>query len=171
MVLDFERKLTDSLESIGHSGEEHEFLVHDEDLHEVNPQCSMLLSRYSDALHGVVEHVNNRFSTVLDGSFDLLNWIKHNHHDELAYFLSETGNNCLNHSQNKAPHKLKLYLGSKGFVVAVEQEGKGFDAKVVDSSGFYQNEGAAFDFYRNCQSVVFFDDFLDSKVVFMEFLL
>ncbi len=173
MVLDFECLLSDSLDSIGFSGEKHEFLVHDGSVHEINPQCSMMLDRYSTALHGVVDHVNGRYSAVFgEGKgFDLLNWVRHNNYDELAYFLSETGNNCLNHSQNLAPHKIFLYLGSKGFVVAVEHEGEGFDAKKVDFKGIYQNEGAAFDFYRGCGSKVFFDDKNEAKVVFMEFLL
>ncbi|MBI2661919.1 hypothetical protein HYX11_00480, partial [Candidatus Woesearchaeota archaeon] len=96
------------------------------------------------------------------------NWLRHNANDEVAYFLSETGANCLNYSLFRAPHKFHLWLGKKGFVIGIEQKGRGFPAVDVNAKKIKINEGAAFEFFRTCKGEIFFDDANSAKVVYIE---
>ncbi|MBI2662401.1 hypothetical protein HYX11_03000, partial [Candidatus Woesearchaeota archaeon] len=96
------------------------------------------------------------------------NWLRHNANDEVAYFLSETGANCLNYSLFRAPHKFHLWLGKKGFVIGIEQKGRGFPAALIHEQQRKKNEGAAFEFFRTCKSEIFFDDENSAKVVYIE---
>jgi len=168
MVLDFDTKLDEAKAEIAFSGEKAEFLV--SDMHVPN-SLEVIETRYSKALLGVVELVNERYKTKLKEPFNLYNWVEHNSSDELAYFLSETGSNCLNYAETKSPHKLTVYLGSKGFIVAVSQQGRGFNARDILTRKVKQNEGAGFSFFDRCSSVVFFDDPLNARVVCFRYLL
>ena len=102
--------------------------------------------------------------------FDLYNWLEFNSKDEVAYFLNEAGSNCLTYSDHKTPHKFHLWLGSKGFIIGIEQLGTGFNASEINEKKIKDNEGAAFEFFRNCQSEIFFDDSQKAKIVYMEHL-
>jgi len=171
MVLNFKQSFLQALREIDFIGKHHEFLIHESE-EEVQVHLSKeLLKRYGDMKWKVVDTLNQHYTTVLKNQFDLYNWLNHNEEDEVAYFLNEVGSNCLNHSQYKAPFKFHLWMGKKGFMLGVEQKGKGFPAKLIHDKKLRQNEGAAFDFFRNCQSKIFFDDPHDAKMVFMSYKL
>jgi len=108
----------------------------------------------------IVNCINSKFNT----QHDLYNWIHYNEQDEVAYFLNEAGSNALNHDIIK---KFHLWLGEQGFIIALEQE-SGFNALEVNEQKIRENEGAAFHFYRNCKSRIFFDNPEEAKIVFME---
>ena len=54
-------------------------------------------------------------------------------------------------------------------MLGVEQKGTGFNAQEVHDKNLKENEGAAFNFFRKCQSSVFFDNAQDARMVLMEF--
>ena len=113
--------------------------------------------------------LNQKYSRLLENGFDLYNWLNYQNKDEVAYFLNEAGSNALNYSQFKAPSKFHLWFGKKGFIIGIEQKGQGFNASKVDSERLKDNQGAAFDFFRNCKSKIFFDNDQDAKIVYMEY--
>jgi hypothetical protein len=166
MALDFRRTFLEALSAIKFKKHE-EFLVHGEEREVLDH--SEIIYAYGDSKWKVVDLVNNHYSEVLGKKFDLYNWLHYNEEDELAYFLSEGGSNCLNHSQFKAPHKFHVWLGEKGFIVGIEQLGRGFPAELVHKKKMYKNEGAAFEFFDKCQNKIFFDDPHDAKMVFFEY--
>ena len=180
MAISFTHTLQEALQSINHQSSSHqnhkthEFEVHNNKIHKINPQCPNFLSRYSEALHQVTSLTNTHFKQlphtsqiIIDMPFNLHNWINHNESDELAYFLSETGNNCLNHAPSNAPHKFTLHLGTKGFVISISHQGQGFNAEHINKNKLYKNEGAAVDFYRNCQNTIFFNNPQNTTEIFM----
>ncbi len=124
------------------------------------------ISRYGNAKWKIVDILNEKFKT----NFDLYNWLLFNEQDEVAYFLNEAGSNALSYSKYKAPSAFHLWLGEKGFVIGVEQQGKGFNAEKINREGLKENEGAAFAFFRKCRSVIFFDNPKDARIVLMEFI-
>lgn len=164
MALNFQKTLPEALQNIGHNAI-HQFLVHDNQKIEQDE----IIKLYGDAKWGVVNLLNEKYSHLIKDQFDLHNWINHNSNDELAYFLNEVGNNCFNYAEHKKPHKFHLWTGKNGFVVGIEQQGKGFDAEHTHQNQIKDNEGAAFDFFRKCKSEIFFDDPKDARIVFMEF--
>ena len=162
MAIDFQEKISDALIEINHQGEYFIWTVQGEQS-EVNS-----LANYVDAQWKIVDLLNEKYGLFLDEEFDLYNWINFNPNDEVAYFLSEAGSNCLNYAQHKAPHKFHLWLGGKGFVIGIEQKGEGFPAERVNAEMIKENEGAAFNFFRNCRNTVFFDNPRDARIVFMK---
>jgi len=162
MVLDFQKKLSEALESIGFAGEYHELLVQQEQ-EEID-----VLEIYGNAQWQIVDLLNEKYNSVLMDKIDLHNWIDYNQKDEVAYFLSETGTNCLNYAEHRAPHKFHVWSGEKGFVVGVEQIGESFSAEMINEKRIKENEGAAFEFFRNCNSTIFFDNPKETRVVYME---
>ncbi|MBT3836307.1 hypothetical protein HOD05_04595 [Candidatus Woesearchaeota archaeon] len=158
MVIHFERSLQDALEKIG-KHEYHEFKIHsfeEEAKHEHD-----LIETYGNAKWAIVDILNGRYGL----NVDLQNWLDHKE-DDVAYFLNEAGSNSLHHSEFKAPYRLCLWLGENGFMISIEQKGKGFDASFVDSHRIKENEGAAFEFYRKCKGEVFFDDEKETRVIY-----
>lgn len=131
---------------------------------------SKKIENYIEAKWQIIELINQTYSKVLKNKFDLYNWLYYKE-DEVAYFLNEAGSNALNYSEFKMPSKFHLWLGSKGFLIGIEQEGNGFNAVKIDKERIKENEGAAFEFYRNCKSIVFFDNPEDAKVVYLVYLL
>jgi hypothetical protein len=125
------------------------------------------LETYGEAKWEIVDLLNSEYDTT----FNHYNWINHNTNDEIAYFINECGSNTLNYSQFKSPSKFHLWLGEKGFIIGIEQEGKGFNAHEIDKLQLKQNEGAGFEFYRKCKNKIFFDNAKDAKIVFMKYLL
>lgn len=169
MSFNFQKKLKQALENIEHYDYRY-FLIHEKEEERNNE----IIKIYGDAKWQIVGLLNEKYSLLLKGAFglhqlDLHNWLNYNEKDEVAYFLNEAGSNALNYSQFKAPYKFHLWLGRKGFVVGIEQKGKGFDAEHVHQNQIKDNEGAAFDFFRRCKAEIFFDNPKDSKIVFMEF--
>ena len=167
MVVDFERSLEESKNIIDFGAEIAEFVIFD--ISGVN-SLEEIQIKFSKALWTVVEVLNSRYQEKLEFEFNLYNWIEHNNSDEVAYFLNETSSNCLNYSQFKAPWKFVIYFGSKGFILGVLQQGKGFNAEHVFLDRVKSNEGAGFLFYEECPSVIFFDDASNAKEVYLEYL-
>jgi len=169
MVIHFNHSLQQALKNIIHNDEHHQFIVH-EDENIAKNNSTEFVNKYGDCKWKVVDILNENYGLFLDEPVDLHNWLNFNQNDEVAYFLSEAGSNVLNYSQFKAPHKFHLWLGQKGFVLAIEQKGSGFPAEEVHNNKVKEGEGAAFDFYRNCKSKIFFDDKDNAKIVYLEYL-
>lgn len=169
MVLDFGRNITRALEEIGCTGECQELIIHPAE----EKRTEEVVPVYGRAKWKIVDALNERYHSVIPGNlikgkFDLYHWLYYQEEDELAYFLNEAGSNTLNYSEFKAPYRFLLWLGEKGFVIGIEQKGKGFPAEEIDRQGRKENEGAAFDFFRRCRSRIFFDDVKEARIVFME---
>lgn len=165
MVLNFEYSITQALQKIQAEGY-HELIVHEKEVvRDIYSSCE-IVEKYGEAKHQMVELINQRYNTT----FDHFNWINQNIADEVAYFINEAGSNVLSYSKFKAPFKFHLWFGSKGFIIGIEQKGRGFNAKEIHQQGLKENQGAAFDFFRNCKNIVFFDDPDKAKMVFFEFL-
>ena len=165
MVIQFNRNLQEALVRIGME-KYREIEVHSPEEARTE-QCSHIIETYGKAKWGIVDRLNVYYGK----NFDLHNWLNYNESDEVAYFLNEVGSNCLNYAEFKVPWRFHLWKGRRGFVIGVEQKGKGFDALSVDKLGLKQNEGAAFDFFRRCKSNIFFDDPKSSNTVYIECLL
>ncbi|MDO8656360.1 MAG: hypothetical protein Q7K45_03915, partial [Nanoarchaeota archaeon] len=130
---------------------------------------NMLIETYGNAKWAIVDMLNERYSTILNTEFNLHHWLHYNEHDEVAYFLNEAGSNTLNHSEFKAPSHFHLWMGRKGFVIGIEQQGKGFNAQRINEEKIKEGEGAAFEFYRSCKSTVFFDDSANAKIIYFQY--
>ena len=128
MVIFFNEDLNQVLRETDYSGEKKELIIHAE---EAEAPHSKILNEYGQAKWQIVDLLNQKYSHLLKDKFDLYNWLNHNESDEVAYFLNEAGSNCLNYSELKAPYKFHLWLGKKGFIIGIEQKGKGFDAEKV----------------------------------------
>jgi hypothetical protein len=168
MTINFDHTLGDALEQIEFTEELRQFLVHEEEQERDHNLSCEIIEKYGNIKWQIVDLLNEKFSHCLTDKFDLYNWINLNANDELSYFLNEAGSNCLNYSQYKAPYRFHLWLGVKGFVVAIEQKGTGFNAQEILDKGIKTNEGAAFDFFKNCRSKIFFDNHENAKTVFMQ---
>ena len=164
MVIHFNHNLQEALSNIKAEGY-HQIVVHSDTIERDFMNSCDIVERYGNAKHEIVELINQ----VYEKDFDHMNWINKNSKDEVAYFINEVGSNSLNHSEFKAPHKFHLWFGKNGFIVAVEQLGKGFNAEDVHENKIKSNEGRAFEFFNQCKSKIFFDNSKDAKMVFMEF--
>ena len=128
------------------------------------------INNYAESKWQIVEMLNKTYSKVLKDKFDLYNWLYYNQEDEVAYFLNEAGSNVLNYSEFNIPSKFHLWLGNKGFLIGIEQQGRGFNAAKIDKENIKENEGAAFEFYGNCKSTIFFDNPEDARIVYFRYL-
>ena len=167
MVLSFEKDLPTALQAIDWRNEHRLFPVHPH--HEL--RTDDVLTVYGNAKWEMVDILNQQYGALLPTKFDLYHWLHQQEHDEVAYFLNEAGSNCLSYSEFRAPLALHLWLGAKGFVIGIEQQGKGFNARQVHQQKRKENEGAAFHFFRRCRSSIFFDDSRNARIVFMRFFL
>ena len=173
MVLHFQHTLPQALQEIELSGEHKEFLIHDRP----EPRTEDTIVQYGQAKWSIVDTINERYGAILNSNsgavlnnkFDLYNWLYYNDGDEVAYFLNEAGSNTLQHAEFQAPNKFHLWLGKKGFIISIEQQGKGFDAQEVEKNNIQKNAGAAFDFFRRCESAIFFDDPAQATKVFFQY--
>jgi|GEM_PF-997364 len=173
MVIDFQKKLAQALLEIDSTPTYHSFIVHDQETELTkqeltSQQHNQFIQQYAAAKWGIVDILNETYSKILQTKFDLYNWATHNTNDEVAYFLTEAGSNCMNYAQFKAPYQFHLWLGSKGFIIGIEQKGQPFPAQLIDEKNTKQNEGAAFEFYRRCKGIVFFDDAMKTKAVYFK---
>ncbi len=169
MALHFTQKLHTALQEIGFT-EHQEWIVHETEEERTYFISDGILGKYGDFKWAIVDLLNQKYNSALNSKFDLYNWINKNKEDEVSYFLNEAGSNCLNYSEFKAPYRFRLWLGKKGFIIGIEQKGKGFNAEDAHNQKIKENEGAAFDFFRRCRSKIFFDDSRNAKLVFMEWL-
>lgn len=175
MVIDFSRELHEALQEIRCTGKKHAFNV----LFNVQSESNVpgqanydeIIQDYGKAKWRVIDLLNEEYASRLPFKLDLHNWINFDEGDEVAYFLNEAGSNCLNYSEFKSPRAFHAWLGSKGFIIGIEQDGKGFDARAVNELKIKQNEGAAFVFFRRCRGTVFFDNATEARVVYFMVLL
>ena len=158
MTIDYSKDLDSALKNLG-SFVKHELVISSEE-RTLNNSDSML-ERYGDAKFEIVRLINEKYET----DFDLTRWLRFDKTDEVSYFINETGSNALSYSSHKIPFRFLLWLGESGFIIGVEQM-SGFNAQRIDSEKLKENKGAAFDFYRSCSGVVFFDDARDARVVY-----
>ncbi|PIN87913.1 hypothetical protein COV12_01325 [Candidatus Woesearchaeota archaeon CG10_big_fil_rev_8_21_14_0_10_32_24] len=163
MAIDFDNTLDFALEKI-RNHEYHEFEIHPDEV-EVTHEHD-LIERYGNAKWAIVDLLNQKYGRKID----LQNWLDHKE-DDVAYFLNEAGSNSLHHSEFKAPCKFHLWMGVYGFIIGIEQKGKGFDASFVNEHKIKTNEGAAFNFFRKCKGKVFFDDSKNTTTIFYKELL
>lgn len=140
----------------------HQFIIHDKEELRTLENTDELLEKYADGKCWVIDTLNKRYNT----NFNQENWLNYKE-DKVAWFVNETGSNCLNYSEFKIPAKFHLWLGDEGFVIGIEQLGKGFNSFEINKRIIKENKGAAFNFYRECKGVVFFDDKEEAKVVYL----
>ncbi len=173
MVLNFQLQLTVALAEINYTSQYYSFLIHNQEQEVPTPQENKqqhdsFIQKYANAKWGIVDILNERYFSILNFKFDLYNWATHNTNDEVAYFLTEAGSNCMNYAEFKAPHTFHLWLGSNGFIIGIEQKGQPFPAELINEKNIKQNEGAAFEFYRRCKGTIFFDDPENSKIIYLK---
>ncbi len=184
MVLNFNYPLQQALQHIKQE-KYHSFIIHpqeqkaptsqedkqekkQENNQENKQQHDQFIEKYADAKWGIINMLNNTYNKILHSKFDLYNWAIHNTNDEVAYFLTEAGSNCMNYAQFQAPSQFHLWCGRKGFIIGIEQKGQPFPAQLIDEKNLKQNEGAAFEFYRKCKGIVFFDNPKNSTIVYLQ---
>src|SRR3989338_3345044 len=167
MVIHFQKTLPEALQDIQFTGECKEFVVHEPETRASH--SSVFIDHYGHAKWDVVDTLNARYGSQLSLPIDLIHWLHYEENDEVAYFLSEAGSNALHNSEFKAQFKFCIWFGRKGFVLGMEQKGKGFNAQLVYTKKSKENEGAAFRFYQNCQSTIFFDNPTNAKLVYLAF--
>lgn len=168
MVLDFTQTLQCALENIGFFGEHYELPVYEPEEIRTHLISDSVIEQYGNAKWAVVDLLNEKYGAILFNKFDLHNWLEKNQDDEVAYFLNEAGSNSLNYSQFLAPSGFHLWLGKKGFVIGIEQKGKGFNAVKVHEEKLKEHLGGAFQFFRECKNAVFFDNAEEARVVYLE---
>lgn len=168
MVLHFTKDLKGALENIGFSGDYHELPVYGSEEIRTHLVSDAVIEQYGDAKWAIVDILNEKYGALLLNKFDLHNWLEKNQDDEVAYFLNEAGSNSLNYSEYLAPSRFQLWLGKKGFVIGIEQKGKGFNAVKVHDEKLKENQGGAFAFFRECLNAVFFDDAESVRTVYLE---
>ncbi len=164
MTLSFHHTLPQALENIQFTGNQTTFPIHPQS----STRTEETIVKYGHAKWAIVDKLNKQYSVILNAEFNLYHWLHYNEHDEVAYFLNEAGSNALNHSEFKMPSHFHLWMGTKGFVIGIEQQGKGFDAEKIDQEKIKEGEGAAFEFYRKCKGIVFFDEPEKARVVYLE---
>ena len=168
MAIHFTRSLPEAMESIEFSGEGYEFPIYSMEAVRSHLISDSVIEQYGDAKWAIVDLLNEEYGALLFNKFDLHNWLDKNKDDEVAYFLNEAGSNSLNYSEYLAPFRFHLWLGKKGFVIGIEQKGKGFNAVKVNEGKSKENQGGAFQFFRECKNAVFFDNAEEARVVYLE---
>tara|TARA_Y100000310_G_scaffold345531_1_gene466074 strand:- start:8519 stop:9031 length:513 start_codon:yes stop_codon:yes gene_type:complete len=164
MVLNFKHKLQEALNQIDHQ-ETKEFIIHPHQAERTLANTDDILENYADAKQEILNLINHHYKT----NFNHDNWLN-NKPDEVAHFINEAGSNTLNYSEFKTPHKFYLYLGNKGFVIAIEQLGQPFNAQHIHANNIKQNEGKAFTFFRNTESTIFFNDAEETKIAYLLYI-
>lgn len=162
MVIQLTLTLPQALKDIGFKGEQYAFPVYSSE-----QQQEEIIERYGQAKWAVVDILNKKQGACFKNTINLYNWLLYNENDEVAYFLNEAGSNALNYSEQKAPSIFHLWLGKRGFIIGIGQDDKGFDAKQVAETGKKENAGAAFDFFRRCKNIIFFDEPTEARLVLM----
>ena len=167
MTLDFVKTIQQALTAIGFSGY-YELPVYEAEELRSYIISDEVIEKYGQAKWAVVDILNEKWGVLLFNKFDLHNWLEKNQEDEVAYFLNEAGSNSLNYSEYLAPSKFHLWLGKNGFVIGIEQKGKGFNAVKVNEEKIKENKGGAFKFFRECKGVIFFDNAERARMVYLE---
>jgi|SRR3989338_2052639 len=168
MVLNFTKTLSEALENIDFTGEGYELPIYSEEKARSHLISDEIVAKYGYAKWAIVDSLNEKYGALLINKFDLYNWLEKNKDDEVAYFLNEAGSNSLNYSQYLAPSHFHLWLGRKGFLIGIEQKGKGFNAAKINDERIKEHQGGAFTFFRECKNKVFFDNPEEARVVYFE---
>ena len=146
----------------------HELPVYDAEEVRTHLISDAVIEHYGNTKWAIIDLLNEKYGALLFNKFDLYHWLEKNKEDEVAYFLNEAGSNSLNYSQYLTPWRFHLWLGKKGFVIGIEQKGRGFDAIKVNDEKIKEHQGGAFQFFRECKNAVFFDNAENAKVVYFE---
>lgn len=165
MTLLFQRTIQEALQQI-ECIDSIQFTIYDKEISRVYEGNDAILEKYGLTKWTIVEILNEFYHET----FDLQHWIEKNKDDEVAYFLNEVGSNALNHAEFKTPSAFQLWIGTKGFVIGVEQKGQAFNASLINEMKLRTNEGGAFEFFRNCRNKVFFDDAEKARIVYLEYV-
>ncbi len=160
MVISFQFDLKKALKSINLTEEKKTIVI------EKRRDEAEFIECYGKAKWAIVDLLNEQYAKLFNSPIDLYNWLNYNESDEVAYFLNEAGSNTLNYAELKKPSAVHLWWGKKGFVIGIEQEGRGFDAARIDLLRLRENEGAGFEFFRKCKGTVFFDDVKEAKIIY-----
>ena len=167
MVLAFTVTLDTSLKEIDpHTYRE--FIIHSKTEKKTFHNACEIVERHGQVKWQGIELLNEHYGTT----FCLSHWLHEQGYtgdDDVSSFLNEAGSNVLSHSEFKAPWKFHLWLGKQGFIIGIQQKGRGFNAREIDEKRIKQNEGAAFEFFRRCRSMVFFDDSKNARIVYFKF--
>ncbi len=167
MVLHFTKTLSEALDEIKFSNY-CEFPVYNSEAIRTHLVSDAVIEQYGNAKWAIVDLLNEEYGLLLFNKFDLYNWLEKNKDDEVASFLNEAGSNCLNYSQYLAPSRFQLWLGKNGFIIGIEQKGKGFDASKVNEEKLKENQGGAFSFFRESKGVIFFDNAEEARIVYLQ---
>jgi len=164
MVLDFSTTLHHALTVIEAQSSK-EFIVHAAEEEKTFENACSIVELHGSIKWQIIDLLNEHYQT----NFCLSHWL-HSNEDEVSSFLNEAGSNVLSHSTFKAPYQFLLWLGKKGFILGIQQKGSGFPAEDINQHRIKDNEGRAFDFFRQCQQTVFFDDSKDARIVYFQYL-
>lgn len=129
------------------------------------------LDRFSEVKWEIIDLLNTHYKDQLLEKFDLFDWLIYNDGDEVAYFLCEAGSNIITHSQFHIPACVRVFLGTNGFIVALEQQGEGFSVSLAMQKEHNELEGGGFAFYLRSKSVIFFDNWEEARIIYCCYLL
>ena len=172
MVIKIGKTLDESLKGIGFSGPNGEHLKFP--LHEVAESLYRQSSEYQ-------RNLVQKYLEVVEG--DIPNTLKRRFRDrpkmfrsrfggfcdDITYFFAETYFNVAFYGDYHFPSMIQAWVGESSFVLSVGQKGNGFDAEMVNQTRRKQNAGGAFNFFRSCESEIFFDNPNNARIVFMEY--
>lgn len=170
MAIRFHKTLSDSLTKINLQTY-HRLPVHELETARTIKTSDEIIDRYGKAKWKIVDLLNEHYHKKLKTPFDLYNWLHKKKDDEVSYFLSEAGSNCLNYATFKAPSQFHLWLGDNGFIIGIEQKGNSFPARMIDEEKRKENDGAAFTFFRTCNNSIFFNHPEKTTIVYMEYVI
>ena len=163
MVLVFDKTLDDALKEIGFSESEGVYLeqvIYDGEVHvrELIP----IKRRQITKRVGRSEEVWSRFARYGQAS----NCLACEH---LFDFFNHAYSNIFERSQYGRTYKDHYWFGKRGFVIGIEQKGRGFDAVQIDSKRTKNGHGHGFDHYRSCPYPIFFDNSRDARVIYVQY--
>ncbi|MDP3733815.1 MAG: hypothetical protein Q8R37_01170 [Nanoarchaeota archaeon] len=167
MTIHFNKTLPESLEKMNIK-KYHTIPIHDSETLRTVQTSDEIIDRYGKAKWKIVDLLNGYYQQKVSTTFDLYNWLHKNKDDEVSYFLSEAGSNCLNYATFKAPSEFHLWLGENSFIIGIEQKGDSFPAQKIDQQWLKENDGAAFTFFRECKSKIFFNHPEKATIVYLE---
>lgn len=163
MVLDLNLRLQRALVVMG-KNKYFVFPLHEREQPAQHEESFILL--YGSAKARIVALLNQHYAQHFFSPINLHNWLYHREEDEVAYFLNEAGSNAINHSDYKAPAMFHLWLGENGFIIGVEQQGRGFAVEKLTAKTEQKSGGEGFQFFQACKATIFFDNPKEARVVY-----
>ena len=170
MVIQIGKTLDDSLKGIGFSGSNGGHLIFP--LHKLAKSLYEQSSDYQeDLVQKYLEAVEGEIPNTLKRRFqdkpEMFRSRFGGFCDDITYFFAETYFNVAFYGDYHFPSMIQAWIGESSFVLSVGQEGNGFDAEMVNQTRKIQNAGGAFNFFRSCESEIFFDNPNNARTVFM----